>query len=141
LEDLIAGRLADVVWWSSSTAVGLRGVHTLPFTIDFLDAMPATWRRGEQDRVDYVVVKKSDMKVDEQAVGSGREHPTRTVRRTRRRIRDRRQPEDDHDSDSDDEIEDALADAGVTLTDRPFTIPSATPSVRLITGEPDTTKD
>jgi hypothetical protein len=85
--------------------------------------------------VEYVVVKRSDVRVDEQAAGFGTEHPTRTVRRTQRRTRDRRQPDDDHhDSDSEDEIEDALAAEGAALTNRPFTIPSATPSVRPITG-------
>jgi hypothetical protein len=88
--------------------------------------------------VDYVVVKRDGGNGNEQAAASGMERPTQTIRRTKRSTPVRQRSPDgvdesdsDSDSDEEDEIVDALADEGLTLSNRPFTIPSATP-VRLV---------
>jgi hypothetical protein len=112
---------------------GRRTERVYPTVYDrHLDAMPASWRRENQDRVDYIIVERDGVNGEEQAAGFRKDKPTPTVARMSRRSRARRQLIDrGDDSDSEDEIEHVIEEVDLTLTNRPFTIPSATP-VRLI---------
>ncbi|KAF2826007.1 hypothetical protein CC86DRAFT_37930 [Ophiobolus disseminans] len=86
--------------------------------------MPAPWRRGRQDRVDYVIVERDGVDGEIQSSGIEIEKPRPTIRRILRRSYTKRQmpapTEIDYDSDDDDER--------TTSAVRPLTIPSATPS-------------
>jgi hypothetical protein len=107
---------------------------TQPRTNKFLDAMPASMRRGE--RVDYVVVERDGVDGGREAVGIEIGKSTSTKSRVSRRTRVRRQAPSpvptDIESDDESDLEDLLEDIHATPTSRPFTIPSATPAVRLM---------
>ena len=135
----IAGRLADVYWCYIRAAVGLRGVYPTEYDRT-LDAMPASWRRGEEDRVKIVVVERDGVNGRE-AVGIRIEPPTPIEKRIFRRFHAKRQvsaptvpipTEVEVESDSDSDWEDELESA--TPTNRPFTLtpsaPTKTPAVR-----------
>jgi hypothetical protein len=93
--------------------------------------MPASWRRGDGERVGYVVVERDGVDGGRQAINIGAEDPTPTTRRILRRSKTRRQmPASstiDIESDDDDESDYEDSSAIPAPTTRPFTIPSATP--------------
>ena len=103
--------------------------------------MPAPWRHGVQDRVEYVVVERDGVHGEGQAAGVEIENPTPTLGRILQRSYTRRQMpiSTDIDDDSDDE------DESTTTTRRLFTIPSATPSgppaVRFLQKAQQNTRD
>jgi hypothetical protein len=88
-------------------------------------------RRG--DRVDYVVVERDGEDGGREAVGIeiGHSRPTRS-RVSRTRVRRQAPAPTEIESDDESDLEDLLEDIHATPTSRPFTIPSATPAVRLM---------
>ena len=90
--------------------------------------MPASWRRGDGERVGFVVVERDGGR---QAINIGAEDPTPTTLHILRRSKTRRQmPASstiDVESDDDDESDYEDNSAIPAPTTRPFTIPSATP--------------
>jgi hypothetical protein len=96
--------------------------------------MAASMRRG--DRVDYVVVERDGVDGGREAVDIAIGKSTSTRSRVSRRTRVRRQAPSpaptDIESDDESDLEDLLEDIHATPTSRPFTIPSATPAVRLM---------
>lgn len=92
--------------------------------------MPAPWRRGGQDRVEYVVVERDGLDGEGQAADFDIETPTPSMGHILRRSYTRRQMPSptgvDYDSDDDDEP--------TKTSTRPLAIPSATsgpPRVRI----------
>jgi hypothetical protein len=89
--------------------------------------MPAPWRRGVYDKVDYVVVERDGVQHERELVV---EEPTTTVNRQPRAKRQEPSPTDadyDSDSDEDDYPENPTMTAMTTAS---LTIPSGTPAVR-----------
>lgn len=97
--------------------------------------MPASWRRGGEDRVKDVVVERDGVNGRE-AVGIRIEPPTPITNRISRRSHAKRQvpapTEVEVESDDDSDLEDYFESA--TPTKRPFTLtssaPTKTPAVR-----------
>lgn len=89
--------------------------------------MPASWRRGDGERVGFVVVERDGGR---KAINIGAEDPTPTTRRILRRSKTRRQlPASstiDIESDDDSDYEDISGSPAPTS--RPFTIPSPAPA-------------
>jgi hypothetical protein len=92
--------------------------------------MPAPWRRGAYDQVNYVVVERDGARDDGK---SGSEEPTATINRMLRRSHARRQYPSPTDVDykSDDEEDDDIPSQTTISTMIPtIAIPSGPPAVR-----------
>ncbi|KAH7384259.1 hypothetical protein DE146DRAFT_770032 [Phaeosphaeria sp. MPI-PUGE-AT-0046c] len=92
--------------------------------------MPASWRRGGEDRVKSVVVERDGVDGGREAVEIRIEPPTRTANRIFRRSHAKRQAPTPTDiqleSDDDSDYEDDFSSA--TPTKRPFTLTSSVPT-------------
>lgn len=84
--------------------------------------MPAPWRRGVYDKVDYVVVERDGVENEIELV---EDEPTPTLNRLSRARRQEPSPTDgDYDSDSDDD----------DYPEKPTMTPMTTPSLMIPSG-------
>jgi hypothetical protein len=90
--------------------------------------MPATFRRREQGRVEFVVVQRNDADDAGRSVGFEVENPTPTQGQIPRRANARRQTPSPTDVDSDSDDEDEDNEDGYIGNGRPAMTPSPSPT-------------